>query len=74
MEIFATGYKKIKMTNKLKEVHKIIQEVVDICARKVTEAEKSQQDKDRISYEEGRLYEAQYILQEVENIIYNDND
>lgn len=55
---------------KLKQIHEFVQGIAEICAKNVREAEDKKLPQENISYEEGRLYEAQYILQKIERIIY----
>jgi multimeric flavodoxin WrbA len=57
---------------KLKKIQKLVENVIEICRKKVIEAEKKKLPEDNIAYEEGRLFEAQYILDKIEQIIYDD--
>lgn len=58
---------------KLKEIHKFITDLVIILQTKVKAEEKLKTlPKENKEYTKGQLYEAQYILDIVEKIIYED--
>lgn len=59
---------------KLKKTHEFVKSIVEICSKKVREAEERKLPEDLVSYEEGRLYEARYILDGIEEIIYEEKD
>lgn len=57
---------------KLKEVHDFVANVYNICQKKVQYAEENKLPPETVEYERGRLYEAGYILEGIDGIIYKD--
>lgn len=58
----------------MKELHNFLQNIVKSLQNKVTEEEKiAGLPKEIIEYTKGQLYEAGYILEIAEKIIYNEN-
>lgn len=57
---------------KLKEIQKFVESIVGICSRRVEKAKEKKLPQEYISYEEGRLEEVKYILDKIEEIIYED--
>ena len=57
---------------KTKQIYDFINEIVEICNEKVTEAEKVKLPEHIVEYEKGRLYEACYIKENVERIIFGE--
>lgn len=54
----------------LKEIHKFLQDLVKILQEKVKSQEDTNLPKESKEYTQGQLFEAQYILEIVEKIIY----
>lgn len=59
---------------KLKQIHKFVADLVPLLRKRRDDAIKEKLPKENIEYEEGRLYEAQYILDVIEKIIYEDGE
>jgi hypothetical protein len=60
---------------KLKEIHNFVKDIVIILQTKVNEEEKKKTlPKETKEYSKGQLYEAQYILEIIEKIIYLDSE
>jgi len=57
---------------KQKKIYLFLIDIVDICQKKVKHAENSKLPSELIEYERGRLYEAEYILENVEKIIFKE--
>lgn len=55
----------------LKEIHRFVSSIVQILTNKVSEEEKQKTlPETNKEYTKGQLYEAQYILEVIEKIIY----
>jgi len=59
---------------KTKEIYLFVKDVVEICQKKVQHAEKEKLPLDLVEYERGRLFEACYILNKIEEIVFEDNE
>jgi hypothetical protein len=63
--------------NRLKEIHELVNEIVLSLSKKLKSeeelfADKNLSEPEIIEYTKGQLYEAQYILEKIEDIIYKE--